>query len=137
MIVRVAVLQCGIDEISSIASVISVCGNQWFWVIHHGGTNMFVYGVKEAALSIGDLRVICVVQGLCVVGSLSYRLTLSSADVIHSFTIPVLGVKCDVVPGRCNMICLSSSSSGSLFGQCSEICGSFHGYMPICIFCSL
>lgn len=72
-----------------------------------------------------------VVQGVVLWANSVSRLVISAADVIHAFTVPALGVKCDAVPGRVNSVLLSVSCSGSLFGQCSEICGSFHGYMPV------
>lgn len=60
-----------------------------------------------------------------------FRVLIGSVDVIHAFAVPVLSVKCDTVPGRCNGLSIFSSSVGSLFGQCSEICGSFHSFMPL------
>jgi cytochrome c oxidase subunit 2 len=74
---------------------------------------------------------VSVVQGVVLWAASVSRLVISAADVIHAFTVPALGVKCDAVPGRVRSVLLSVSCSGSLFGQCSEICGSFHGYMPV------
>ena len=58
---------------------------------------------------------------------------MSSNDVIHCFTIPSLGIKIDCIPGRCNEFILFSSMSGTFYGQCSELCGVLHGFMPICV----
>jgi heme/copper-type cytochrome/quinol oxidase subunit 2 len=135
MITRVSVLQCGVEDLSCFATGLMGVGNQWFWCVTDSVEPAFVYGVREGSLQIGDLRCLCVVQGLCLLGALTYRLTLSAADVIHAFALPVLGVKCDVVPGRCNMLGVcGAAAAGSLFGQCSEICGAFHGYMPLAVF---
>lgn len=59
------------------------------------------------------------------------RLLITSTDVIHSFSLPVLGLKVDALPGRINQLFASPSRLGWFFGQCSEICGSNHSFMPI------
>nr|YP_009051466.1 cytochrome c oxidase subunit II [Psoroptes ovis]AIH15199.1 cytochrome c oxidase subunit 2 [Psoroptes ovis] len=61
------------------------------------------------------------------------RLLVSSTDVIHSFTVPSLGVKVDALPGRINQLFLNPSRLGNFYGQCSEICGSNHSFMPISV----
>ena len=58
---------------------------------------------------------------------------VSSADVLHSWTVPALGVKADAIPGRINQLNFSSNIPGVLYGQCSEICGSQHSHMPIAL----
>lgn len=60
-----------------------------------------------------------------------YKVNLSAVDVIHSFTVPCLGFKIDCIPGRLSSLCFSANSKGILNGQCSELCGSLHGFMPI------
>ena len=62
------------------------------------------------------------------------KLLISSSDVLHSFAIPSLGIKIDAVPGRLNQIDLFMHRSGAFYGQCSEICGIGHGFMPICLY---
>lgn len=59
------------------------------------------------------------------------RLLITSTDVIHSFALPSLGLKVDALPGRINQLFMNPSRVGSFFGQCSEICGSNHSFMPI------
>lgn len=61
--------------------------------------------------------------------------TITSTDVIHSFSVPVLGIKVDAVPGRLNTVALYIMEVGHYYGQCSEICGVNHGFMPIEIYC--
>lgn len=61
------------------------------------------------------------------------RLLITSTDVIHSFALPSLGLKVDALPGRINQLFTNPSRVGSFFGQCSEICGSNHSFMPISI----
>ena len=55
------------------------------------------------------------------------------ADVIHSFAVPSLGIKIDATPGRLNQSSFFSERESELYGQCSELCGTYHGFMPICI----
>ena len=61
------------------------------------------------------------------------RIIVTGADVIHSFTVPSLGIKIDTVPGRLNQTSLLAERTGTFYGQCSEICGVYHGFMPIAI----
>ena len=68
---------------------------------------------------------------LVVNSGTKYKLNLSAVDVIHSFTIPCLGFKIDCVPGRLSSLCFQCNSKSILHGQCSELCGSLHGFMPI------
>ena len=61
------------------------------------------------------------------------RILISSADVLHAWSVPSLGVKADAVPGRINQVKFISQRPGIFFGQCSEICGANHSFMPIVI----
>lgn len=61
------------------------------------------------------------------------RVIISAADVLHSWAIPSLGVKCDAVPGRLNQVSLFIQREGVFFGQCSELCGTNHGFIPIVV----
>lgn len=61
----------------------------------------------------------------------SSRILITSRDVLHSWTVPALGVKADACPGRLNEVVLSPTRTGTFYGQCSEICGAFHRFMPI------
>ena len=65
----------------------------------------------------------------------SIRVLVTAADVLHSWTIPVMGIKADAVPGRLNQVNFFSDRTGVYFGQCSEICGSNHRFMPIAVEC--
>ena len=65
----------------------------------------------------------------------SIRVLVTAADVLHSWTIPVMGIKADAVPGRLNQVNFFSDRAGVYFGQCSEICGSNHRFMPIAVEC--
>lgn len=91
------------------------------------------YVVSELETTSGDIRIVTVSAGVVTVSHVGHRLCCSATDVIHSLALPNLAVKSDSVPGRSNGISLSSLCLGSLSGQCSEICGSYHGYMPVCL----
>nr|QHQ98687.1 cytochrome c oxidase subunit 2 [Artemidia motanka] len=134
MLVRCIILQSALDPLAVTCGILHVIGNQWFWVIGHASASVYVYMLRESTLSIGDIRSICTTQAVAVpMGSIA-RVVVSSMDVIHSFTLVGLGIKGDVVPGRCNTHALTSIGCGSVQGQCSEICGAFHGYMPVVFF---
>ena len=84
-------------------------------------------------LSIGSLRLLETTTWIQLSTLLHTKLFLTSADVVHSFAIPNLAVKLDTIPGRFSICTLYSSISGFYYGQCSELCGSLHGLIPICI----
>jgi cytochrome c oxidase subunit 2 len=85
--------------------------------------------VHNSDVAVGDI----LSTFACLVVSVAskYKVNLSAVDVIHSFTVPCLGFKIDCVPGRLSSLCFSSNSKSILHGQCSELCGSLHGFMPV------
>ena len=97
---------------------LSVIGNQWHWN----------YNDLESRIS--SLKIL-VDQPLYVHSGIQTILLISSSDVIHSFSLPSLGVKVDGIPGRINSVNLVSVISGMYIGYCSELCGLGHGLMPI------
>lgn len=107
---------------------IVVIGHQWYWrYIFKDFDNYFFDSYIVSSLS----RVLDVDNRLILPFNVPIRVIASSADVIHSWTIPSLGVKIDCIPGRLNQRCFSFNRCGVFFGQCSEICGINHRYMPI------
>nr|QHQ98701.1 cytochrome c oxidase subunit 2 [Sulcionema specki] len=133
LLLRAIMIQYYSDECIMIMDGITVVGNQWFWVWGLDVESIYVYLIRERASLLGDLRIVGTIQSILIPVGSTILLTCSAADVIHSFTIPVLGCKTDLVPGRSNVITLVASMSGILYGQCSEICGTLHGFMPISI----
>ena len=98
-----------------------------------GDVSLYLYAVREPVLSIGDVRLTATTQCIhCSTSSMSL-VVCTSVDVIHSWTLPTLGIKVDCVPGRANTTTLIHTIPGIVYGQCSEICGALHGYMPLCI----
>jgi cytochrome c oxidase subunit 2 len=108
-------------------------GFQWYWVYYiFNDSTIFSNLILESDYLIGDLRLLQCNHVLTLLSLVIYKLWLSAIDVIHSFTLATIGIKVDW-PGRCNEIILYSNSSATLYGQCSELCGVLHGFMPIVV----
>ena len=130
-----------IDEVIDAAITIKVVGHQWYWSYEYSdyadqdGTSIEFdsYMIPESDLETGDLRLLEVDNQLVVPTNTHVRCILTSADVIHSWAIPSLGVKLDCVPGRLNQTSFLANREGTFYGQCSEICGANHAFMPIVV----
>nr|AEG67035.1 cytochrome c oxidase subunit II [Ceratosolen solmsi] len=122
-----------LDEIFDYDFSIKVIGRQWYWSYEYSDffKKMFdsymINNFKEKSL----LRLLDVDNYMVVPVKSHIRLLISASDVIHSFTIPSMGIKVDAVPGRINQATLYAYRYGVFFGQCSEICGVNHSFMPI------
>nr|AEG25312.1 cytochrome c oxidase II [Philotrypesis pilosa] len=123
------------DEINNPNMSIKVMGHQWYWSYELNdfkSINFDSFMIKDE--NNNDLfRLLDVDNRLILPFNSQIRFLISSYDVIHSFTIPSLGSKVDAVPGRINQINLFLKRPGIFFGQCSEICGINHSFMPIVI----
>ena len=91
------------------------------------------YMVPESDLNLGDHRLLEVTEHVVLPVNTYVRILVSSADVLHSFAVPSLGLKVDAVPGRLNQLSVYIKRHGVFYGQCSELCGVSHGMMPITI----
>lgn len=135
---RVVVLSPSLFDVVCVGHVLFVVGSQWFWSFSFSGAVLFLFSPEAAAavvvVFLGDLRLVCVVQAAALFQGALYRLALCSSDVVHAFAFPCVGLKCDVVPGLSLLAPFWGSLSGRLLGQCSEVCGSFHGFMPVAVF---
>lgn len=89
------------------------------------------YMVHEAELNVGDLRLLKTDMPLFLPKNTHIRLLITSSDVLHSWAVPAFGVKVDAVPGRLNQTSLYLKNTGTFYGQCSELCGVNHAFMPI------
>ena len=87
----------------------------------------------DSDLELGQFRLLDVDNKVIVPTDTHVRLIVTAADVIHSFAVPSLGIKIDAVPGRLNQTSILCERTGTFYGQCSEICGVWHGFMPIAI----
>jgi cytochrome c oxidase subunit 2 len=126
------------DEVLDATVTVKAIGNQWYWsyeytdYVDSGITVAFdSFLVDDDSLEPGDLRLLTVDSYLVLPVNTSIRLLVSSTDVIHSFAIPSLALKCDAIPGRLNSTGLIINRPSTYYGQCSELCGVMHGFMPI------
>nr|YP_009708258.1 cytochrome c oxidase subunit II [Paracolopha morrisoni]QEV85461.1 cytochrome c oxidase subunit II [Paracolopha morrisoni] len=120
------------DEIKSPILTIKIFGHQWFWSYEYSdfmNINFDSYMINS--ISKNHFRLIEVDNKTIIPYKFNIRLLISSDDVIHSWTIPSLAIKMDAIPGRMNQINLFLNRPGLYFGQCSEICGINHSFMPI------
>nr|AUJ21345.1 cytochrome c oxidase subunit II [Tetragnatha similis] len=111
---------------------IKVLGHQWYWSYEYsdiGFSSFDSYMIKGE----GVFRLLNVDNCLIIPLKSDIRMIVSSTDVIHSWTIPSLGVKVDAIPGRLNQLSYMFNRVGMFVGQCSEICGANHSFMPIMI----
>lgn len=118
-----------IEEVISPLITIKIIGNQWFWTYEYSD----LVNVKfDSVINKSKIfRLLEVDKTLILPISTQVRLLLSSNDVIHSWTLPSFGLKIDANPGRLNIGSLYSYRAGYYYGQCSEICGVDHSFMPI------
>lgn len=124
------------DEILDAEITIKAIGNQWYWSYEYTDyidtdINYDSFLISENDLELGDLRLLTVDNYLVLPVNTSIRLLVTSNDVIHCFALPSLGIKCDAIPGRLNSAGLIFTRPSTFYGQCSELCGILHGFMPI------
>lgn len=129
------------DEVLSPTLTIKVVGHQWYWsyeysdFISESGDSIDFdsYMIPESDLELGQFRLLDVDNKLIVPVDCHIRLIVTGADVIHSFAVPSLGLKLDCIPGRLNQVSFICEREGTFYGQCSEICGVWHAFMPIAV----
>lgn len=129
------------EVITDPALTIKAIGHQWYWTYEYSDYNSSdeqsltfdSYMIPEDDLEVGQLRLLEVDNRVVVPEKTHLRMILTSADVLHSWAVPSLGVKCDAVPGRLNQTSILVQREGVYYGQCSEICGTNHAFMPIVV----
>nr|ASU92909.1 cytochrome c oxidase subunit II [Proechimys guyannensis]ASU92922.1 cytochrome c oxidase subunit II [Proechimys guyannensis] len=124
------------DEVNNPLLTVKTMGHQWYWSYEYTDyeeLNFDSYMTPTADLNPGELRLLEVDNRVVLPMEVPVRMLISSEDVLHSWAIPSLGLKTDAIPGRLNQTILTSSRPGLFYGQCSEICGSNHSFMPIVI----
>lgn len=114
---------------------VQVIGSQWYWTYEYNDVDLSFdsYMILEDDLEFGELRLLEVDHRLILPSNTHIKVLVTSSDVLHSWAIPALGIKMDACPGRLNYITLFIKKTGIFYGQCSEICGVNHGFMPIVI----
>nr|AGR27969.1 cytochrome c oxidase subunit II [Rhinusa herbarum] len=125
-----------LDEIYNPMITIKVIGHQWFWSYEYSDYKNFEfdsYMIPNNQMFNNDFRLLDVDNRMIVPFNTQIRVIATSTDVIHSWAIPALGVKIDATPGRLNQTNFNINRTSLFFGQCSEICGANHSFMPIVI----
>nr|AFV07505.1 cytochrome oxidase subunit II [Nycterophilia parnelli] len=125
-----------LDEINEPMITLKTIGHQWYWKYEYSDFNNVEfdsYMIPSNELSLNSFRLLDVDNRVVLPMNTQIRMLVTAADVIHSWTIPSLGVKIDATPGRLNQISFMINRPGLFFGQCSEICGANHSFMPIVI----
>jgi len=136
-----------LDEQRNRGIILKATGHQWYWSYEIPFSNrgrFDSYIVPEGDLNFGDYRLLEVDNRAVVPFGIETTVITTSADVLHAWTLPSIGVKIDAVPGRLNTISMFVQKPGIYYGQCSEICGANHSFIPIVVeavgledFCSL
>ncbi|MFG1423853.1 cytochrome c oxidase subunit II [Roseixanthobacter liquoris] len=115
---------------------VKVTGHQWYWSYEYpdnGGFGFDSLMVAEKDLKPGQPRLLAVDNEVIVPVNKTVRIQVTAADVIHSFAVPSFGVKIDALPGRLNESWFKATKEGIYYGQCSELCGRDHAFMPIAV----
>ena len=121
-------------EIPKPDMTIKAVGHQWYWSYVYPDNGNFTFDatiVPENEIKAGQHRLLETDNIVVVPVDTNIRLLVTAADVIHAWAMPAFGVKKDAVPGRTNETWFRAEREGTYYGQCSEICGAYHGYMPI------
>nr|WRY74197.1 cytochrome c oxidase subunit 2 [Diodontus sp. a EB-2023]WRY74202.1 cytochrome c oxidase subunit 2 [Diodontus sp. a EB-2023]WRY74209.1 cytochrome c oxidase subunit 2 [Diodontus sp. a EB-2023] len=123
------------DELwNPIYFTIKIIGNQWYWSYEYSEFSKMKFDSYMSPWNNSfNFRLLDTDNRLILPTFIPIRLLITSNDVIHSWAIPSLGIKLDAIPGRINQIMYISTRIGVFFGQCSEICGANHSFMPIMI----
>nr|CAC82131.1 cytochrome oxidase II [Calathus complanatus]CAC82133.1 cytochrome oxidase II [Calathus complanatus] len=125
-----------LDEVSNPSITLKSIGHQWYWSYEYSDFKKLEfdsYMTPSNELDISGFRLLDVDNRIVLPFNTQIRVLVTATDVIHSWTIPALGVKIDATPGRLNQSNFFMNRSGLFYGQCSEICGANHSFMPIVI----
>ena len=115
---------------------VKVIGHQWYWEYEypdHGDFYFESYMIQDEDLQEGDLRLLTVDNPLVIPANKNIQILITAGDVLHSWAVPSMGLKTDAVPGRLNETWVNVKEPGIYRGQCSEICGTGHGFMPVVV----
>jgi cytochrome c oxidase subunit 2 len=125
-----------IDEINNPIITIKTIGHQWYWSYEYSDFSNIEfdsYIIPTNELLLNSFRLLDVDNRIILPINSQIRILVTAADVLHSWTIPALGIKIDATPGRLNQTNFLINRSRLFFGQCSEICGTNHRFIPIVI----
>jgi len=122
------------DKTTDAEMTLKVTGYQWYWGYaypDHGDIEYNAYLVKDDELRDDQVRLLSTDEPVVLPVDTNIRLLITSQDVLHSWAVPAFGVKLDAVPGHTNETWTRIEKEGTYYGQCSELCGKDHGFMPI------
>nr|QAX91105.1 cytochrome c oxidase subunit 2 [Parrhinotermes sp. C MW-2019] len=122
------------DEVHTPALTLKVVGHQWYWSYEYSDFTKLEfdsYMMQNEDYQPSNFRLLETDNRIVIPMNSPIRAIVTAADVLHSWAVPSLGVKTDATPGRLNQTSFSVSRPGILYGQCSEICGANHSFMPI------
>nr|UEK25848.1 cytochrome c oxidase subunit II [Pachygrapsus fakaravensis] len=125
-----------LDEVNSPSMTLKAIGHQWYWSYEYSDflqMEFDSYMIPTNELDHSGFRLLDVDNRTVLPMNTQIRVLITAADVIHSWTVPSLGVKADAIPGRLNQTSFMINRPGLFYGQCSEICGANHSFMPIVI----
>nr|AND96013.1 cytochrome c oxidase subunit 2 [Onthophagus capella] len=125
-----------LDEINNPMISLKAIGHQWYWSYEYSDFKKLEfdsYMIPLNEMKLNSFRLLDVDNRTILPYNSQIRMLITAADVLHSWTIPALSVKIDATPGRLNQISFLMNRAGLFFGQCSEICGANHSFMPIVI----
>nr|AHK23121.1 cytochrome oxidase subunit II [Phacellodomus sp. EPD-2014a] len=124
------------DEIDEPDLTLKAIGHQWYWTYEYTDfkeLSFDSYMLPTTDLPPGNFRLLEVDNRVIVPMESPIRIIVTADDVLHSWAIPSLGVKTDAIPGRLNQTSFIATRPGIFYGQCSEICGANHSFMPIVV----
>jgi cytochrome c oxidase subunit 2 len=122
------------DRAANPEMTLKAIGHQWYWSYEYPDNGNFTfdaYMIADQDLQEGQRRLLETDNRVVLPVDTDVRLLTTATDVIHSWAVPALGVKIDAIPGRLNETWLRIEQPGIYYGQCSELCGDYHGFMPI------
>nr|YP_010437837.1 cytochrome c oxidase subunit II [Bassarona dunya]UTB53969.1 cytochrome c oxidase subunit 2 [Bassarona dunya] len=124
-----------LDELNNPLITLKSIGHQWYWSYEYSDFNNIEFDsyMIQSSDNLSNFRLLDVDNRIVLPMNNQIRILITATDVIHSWTIPSLSVKVDANPGRLNQTSFFINRPGIFFGQCSEICGANHSFMPIVI----
>nr|QZP40956.1 cytochrome c oxidase subunit 2 [Geoscapheus dilatatus] len=124
------------DEINNPSITLKTIGHQWYWSYEYSDflkVEFDSYMIPQNEMDKNEFRLLDVDNRASLPMNTFIRIIITATDVLHSWTIPSLGIKADATPGRLNQTSFLINRPGVFYGQCSEICGANHSFMPIVI----
>jgi cytochrome c oxidase subunit 2 len=123
-----------VDRAHDAEMTVKVTGHQWYWSYEYPDNGNFTFDsnhVQDADLKSGQIRLLSVDNHIVLPVDTTVRVLITSGDVMHSWFVPPVGVQMYAVPGRLNETWVKVEREGTFYGQCNQICGINHGFMPI------